>query len=263
MNSSFKDRMEKLGITPSRSLSQNFLMDGSIADRMIEAANISKKETVLEVGPGLGILTERLEPSAGALILIEKDDDLYEYLKGEFSSENVKIIHGDVLDIALPKFDKVVSNLPFSISSPITFKLLGRDFKSGILTYQKEYADRMIAKYGEKNYSRLSVMVSTHAEVEKLFNIRKDKFYPNPKVDATVLRLIPKEPTFDLKYPEIFSEVVRQLFSYRRKMIRNALNTGFGIEKNKDIPYQNKRVGNLKPEQINEITNYLVEKDFL
>lgn len=263
MNSSYKDKMDKLGITPSKSLGQNFLIDEGLACRIVDAAKISKDETVLEIGPGLGVLTEKLESISGKLILVERDDDLFRYLKGKFSLENVEIIHGDVLNIDLPNFDKVVSNLPFSISSPITFKLLDQDFKTGVLTYQKEYADRMVAKVGEKNYSRLSVMVSTNADVKRLFNIPKDRFYPPPKVDATVLKIIPKEPSFELKYPEIFKEVVRQLFNYRRKMIRNALNIGFGIEKDKDIPYQKNRVGNISPEQINEITNYLVEKNIL
>ncbi len=255
--------MDKLGITPSKSLGQNFLIDEGLACRIVDAAKISKDETVLEIGPGLGVLTEKLESISGKLILVERDDDLFRYLKGKFSLENVEIIHGDVLNIDLPNFDKVVSNLPFSISSPITFKLLDQDFKTGVLTYQKEYADRMLAEVGEKNYSRLTVMVSTHAEVERLFDIPKDRFYPSPKIDATVVKLTPKEPDFNLKYPDVFSEVVRQLFSYRRKMIRNALNVGFGIEKNKDIPYQDKRVGNLSPVQINEITNYLVKKKIL
>lgn len=263
MDSSLKEHMEELGITPTQSLGQNFLTDENIANRIVNSAEIKEDETIVEIGPGLGILTERLVKVAGELIIIEKDKKLYEHLENKYTPKGVKVIHGDVLDVDLPEFDKVVSNLPFSISSPITFKLLEQDFKSAVLTYQKEYADRMVAKVGEKNYSRLSVMVSTHTDVNRLFNIPKDRFYPSPKVDATVLKLIPKEPDFDLKYPKVFEEVVRQLFSYRRKMIRNALNTGFGIEKDEKIPYQNKRVGNISPEQINEITDYLVENNVL
>ncbi len=264
MDISLKTRLKKLGITPSKALGQNFLIDTNIAQKIVGSADISKDNTVIEIGPGLGILTDRLVEVANDLILIEKDKKLSRYLRDKYQSyKKVNVISRDVLDLPLPPFDRIVSNLPFSISSPLTFKILEYDFKSGILTYQKEYADRMVADPGEKDYSRLSVMIDTFAEVEKLFDISKKSFYPRPSVDSTVLRLIPRQPNFDLQYPDAFSKVVSQLFNYRRKMIRNSLKTGFEIDETKDIPYQDKRVGNLTPEQINEIVKHLVRNDLV
>ncbi len=264
MHNKLKQILQELGITPSKTLGQNFMVNKNIADKIVDSAEISKDETILEIGPGLGVLTDRLLKQSGELVLVEKDDDLYHYLQDRYSSNcGIKIIHGDILEIDLPAFDKIVSNLPFSISSPITFKILKHGFRCGVLTYQKEYADRLIAKPGEKNYSRLSVMVSTYTRAEKLFDIKRDSFYPQPRVDSTVVKFTPSQPDFELKYPETFTEVVRELFNYRRKMIRNALKTGFKLELIEDVPYDDKRVGNLTPEQINEITEYLVENDIV
>lgn len=264
MNEKVKNRLNKIGVTATKGLGQNFLNDDSIAERIVESAEISSDETILEIGPGLGILTDIIVKKAKRTVLIEKDEVIVGYLEGRYSDKNIDVIHRDVLDVELPEFDKVISNLPFNISSPVTFKLLQHDFEYGILTYQKEYADRMCAKIGDDNYSRLSVMVSTHADIERLFDISKNSFYPPPKVDATVLKLIPREPKFELKHPEVFEDVVRELFNYRRKTIRNGLRNGFDIDiKPEDVPYGRKRVEKLSPEMISELTDYLVENDLI
>ncbi|MBS3782672.1 MAG: ribosomal RNA small subunit methyltransferase A, partial [Candidatus Thermoplasmatota archaeon] len=262
MEKSVKDRLRKLGVKPTKGLGQNFLEEGNIAKKIVKHANITKSDKILEIGPGLGVLTDYIVERAGKTILIEKDKGLTSYLEGRYSNYEIEIIQGDVLEVELPDFDSVVSNLPFSISSPVTFKLLKCDFKVGILTYQQQFAERMTAKVGEKEYSRLSVMVSVYAEVEKLFNISKKSFHPPPKVDASVIRLIPSKPDFDLKNQEIFSKVVKELFNYRRKKIKNALKTGLDVKAEK-VPYRDKRVGNLSPEQINEVVNHLIEKESL
>lgn len=254
--------MEKIGIRPTRSLGQNFLRDESIAEREVNAAGITKKDTVLEIGPGLGVLTDEIVELAGKTILVEKDERLASYLKGRYEEYDVDIIEGDILDIEIPQFDKVVSNLPFSISSPITFKLLEQEFDVGVLMYQKQFADRMRARVNEDDYCRLSVMVSTLADVERLFDIPRDSFYPPPNVDATVVRLIPGEPSFDLQYEKTFASVVKELFNYRRKKIRNGLETGFGVDVD-DVPYGERRVETLTPEQIAELTEYLVENGII
>ncbi len=262
MDKSVKNRLRKLGIRPTKSLGQNFLENWNIAKKIVEYANINSSDKILEIGPGLGILTDFIVERAGKTILIEKDKKLTSYLEGRYSKYELEINEGDVLEIELPNFDKVISNLPFSISSPITFKLLKCDFKMGILTYQKQFADRMLAEVGEEEYSRLSVMVSVNAEVEKLFNISKESFYPPPKVDATVIRLIPSEPGFVIQNEEIFSKVVKELFNYRRKKIKNALDTGLDVDID-DVPYEDKRVGNISPEQINEIVNHLIKEGMI
>ncbi|MEF8831891.1 MAG: 16S rRNA (adenine(1518)-N(6)/adenine(1519)-N(6))-dimethyltransferase RsmA [Candidatus Thermoplasmatota archaeon] len=262
MEKNVKDRLRRLGVRPTKSLGQNFLEDGNIAKKIVDSANIRTSDKILEIGPGLGVLTDFIVERAGKTILIEKDKDLTSYLEGRYSNYDINIIQEDVLELEIPDFDKIVSNLPFSISSPITFKLLKYDFKGGVLTYQKQFAERMLAQVGEEEYSRLSVMVSVYAEVEKLFHISKKSFYPPPEVDASVIRLIPSEPKFDLKNEELFSKVVKELFNYRRKKIKNSLETGLDL-KDESIPYGDKRVGNISPEQINEIVTYLIDEEII
>ncbi len=228
----------------------------------MNAADVKEEDTVLEIGPGLGTLTDEIVEVAGKTIAVEKDEKLVGYLAGRYKDYDFQIIEGDVLDIDIPDFDKVVSNLPFSISSPVTFKLLEHDFDLGILTYQKQFADRMRASVGEEGYCRLSVMVSTLAEVECLFDISRNQFYPPPNVDATVIRLTPTEPEFDLHYPKTFASVVKELFNYRRKKIKNSIETGFDVEI-EDVPYGERRVETLTPEQIAELTEYLIENDII
>lgn len=265
MRYNVKSRLDKLGIRPERSLGQNFLEDTDIAKKIVRAGHISSDETVLEIGPGLGVLTDELLKDAGDVILIEKETALVGYLEGRYEDHDCRVIEGDVLDLELPYFDKVVSNLPFSISSPITFRLLKKDLELGVLTYQKEYADRMTAEVGSEDYSRLTVMVSTYADVQRLFDISRQEFFPPPKVDCSVIRLIPKEPGFEIKDRELFSEVTKVLFNYRRKMIKNGLSEGFELKRSdlEDIPHSKRRVGNISPEQISEIAGRLMDEGLL
>ncbi|MFO7990804.1 MAG: 16S rRNA (adenine(1518)-N(6)/adenine(1519)-N(6))-dimethyltransferase RsmA [Thermoplasmata archaeon] len=265
MVGSIKNKLIELGIRPSKKMGQNFLSDVNIAEKQVKAADLDENDTVLEIGPGIGTLTEEIVERVGEAILVEKDEVLYGYLEGRYGSDDVEIIQADILDVELsdlPPFNKIVSNIPFNISSPLTFKLLEYDFDCAILMYQKEYAERLVAKMGEENYSRLSVMVSTKAKVQRLFTVPRHCFYPPPNVDAEVVELIPTEPDFDLHYPEAFSAVVRELFNYRRKMIKNALKNGFDIEI-KDCPFQKYRVENLSPEEICRIVDYLVEEGLI
>ncbi len=265
MVGSIKNKLIELGIRPSKKMGQNFLTDTNIAERQVEAAELNENDSVLEIGAGIGTLTEEIVERAGKAILVEKDEVLFGYLEGRFGSKNVEVIQADILDIelsSLPTFNKIVSNIPFNISSPLTFKILEEDLECAVIMYQKEYAERLVAKVSEGNYSRLSVMVSTKAKVHRLFTVPRHCFYPPPNVDAEVVKLVPSPPDFHLKYPKAFSAVVRELFNYRRKMIKNALKNGFHIEV-EDAPFQKYRVENLSPEEINRIVEYLVEDGFL
>jgi len=260
MEETVKSRLKRLGIYPSQSLGQNFLKNDTTARRIVEAAGLSSSDIVLEIGPGFGVLTDRIVEKAARLIMVEKDESLIGYLKGRYQDEDIEVIKADVLELDLPPFDKVISNLPFSISSPVTFKLLQEDFDRGVLTYQKEFAQRMVAEPGGEEYSRLSVMVSTLAELEMLFDISRHDFYPPPRVDASVLRMFPSRPDFKMRDERIFSEVVKALFNHRRKKIRNSLDIAYDIrDKKEEIPYGERRVGNLSPREINEVVNYLMD----
>ena len=246
----------------SQKLGQNFLIDSKTAEREIKYADITNDDIVLEIGPGKGILTKLLANSAKKVIAIEIDKNLIDRLKKSIP-DNVEIIHGDCVKIdfnMLPKFDKIVSNLPFQISSPITFKFLEHDFKLAVLIYQKEFADRMIAKAGSKNYSRLSVGIYYKTKCELLETIPKTSFRPQPKVDSCIIRLAPrKTPPFEVLNEIFFQKLTKNLFNNRRKKIKNTLENNYDILLD-GIPYLEKRVENLTPEQIGELSNILYKR---
>lgn len=242
-----------------KSLGQNFLINKNVAVREVSYATISKKDVVLEVGPGKGILTKLLAEKAKKVVAIEIDDKLIKKLKEKLPN-NVELIHNDVLKVdfnKIPKFNKIVANLPFQISSPVTFKFLEHGFDLAVLVFQKEFANRMNAICGSKDYSRLSVGVYYKAKCEVLEIIPKTCFKPQPKVDSCVIRLTKrKTPPFFVRDETFFFNLTKNLFNHRRKKIKNILNNLYHIKKN-DIPYLDKRVEELIPEQIGELSNIL------
>ena len=244
-----------------KKLGQNFLIDHNVAEREVEYAKITRKDIVLEIGSGAGILTNKLAKKAKKVIAVEIDEKLVEALKRTLP-QNVELIHADALKIdftTLAKFNKIVSNLPFQISSPITFKFLDCDFEMAVLIYQKEFADRMVAKPGSKDYSRLSVGTYYRAHCKILETIPKTLFQPQPKVDSCMIKLIPrKSPPFSVVNEPFYFDIVNTLFSYRRKKIETTLRKAYGKLK-KDLPYLDKRVEELTPEQMGELSNILFE----
>jgi 16S rRNA (adenine1518-N6/adenine1519-N6)-dimethyltransferase len=149
--------LKRYRILPSKARGQNFLVDDAIAKRIVDEAHIKSSDVVLEIGPGLGALTTQLLKKNCKVIAIEKDRRLIKFLSDRFSTENLEIINADVLKVQLPDFDVVVSNVPYVISSPLTFKLLRIGFSRGVLTFQEEFARRLVSEPGDWDYSRLSV----------------------------------------------------------------------------------------------------------
>jgi len=200
-----------------------------------------------------------LVQGAKKVIAVEIDKKLVEKLKKTLP-ENVELINNDILKIDLknlPKFNKVVSNLPFQISSPFTFKLLKYDFELAILIYQKEFADRMVAKPKTSSYSRLSVNVHYYADCEILEVVSKSCFRPQPKVDSRMIKLIPRmNPAFNVDDENFFFDLTKNLFNFRRKKIGTIINYLYDFEY-KDVPFIEKRVEELTPEQIGDLSNYL------
>jgi 16S rRNA (adenine1518-N6/adenine1519-N6)-dimethyltransferase len=248
----------------TKKLGQNFLIDKKVAQREVFYADINNNDVVLEIGPGKGILTKLLAKKAKKVISIEIDEKLIKNLVKSLPN-NVELIHGDALKIDfnnLPKFNKIVSNLPFQISSPITFKFFEYDFSLAILIYQKEFAERIIAVPGNKNYSRLSVTVYYKAKSELLENISKNCFNPKPKVDSCMIKLIPrKKPPFELIDEKKFFDLVKIMFNNRRKKIKNVIKKVDNIEL-KDLPYLENRIEQLSPEQIGELCNLIVKNNY-
>jgi 16S rRNA (adenine1518-N6/adenine1519-N6)-dimethyltransferase len=242
-------------------LGQHFLTDPQIADREISYASVTTDDTVLEIGPGRGILTLPLAKLAKQVVAIEIDPKLCSHLQ-TIIPENVTLIAGDVLRVdlsTLPLFSKIIANLPFQISSPITFKLLEYPFMKAVLIYQKDFAERMVAPPGTPAYSRLSVHVFYQAHCRILETISRQCFSPAPEVDASIVELVPrKHPPFPVKDSRFFLELTKQLFLHRRKKIRTILRGIYGEVQ--DLPYLENRVEELSPGQIGELSDLLLLK---
>ncbi|KXA92175.1 hypothetical protein AKJ64_03825 [candidate division MSBL1 archaeon SCGC-AAA259E17] len=269
-----KKIIEKYDLELKKNLGQSHLVEEEILKRMIDYADISLGDIVLEIGSGLGNLTELLIERAGKVIAIEKDARLADILVNRLDDvENLEVVREDILEIELPKFDKAVANLPYSISSPFTFKLVESGFDLGVFTYQKEFAQRMVAPPSTKNYSRLSVNLSYLAQVELLEEVPPDAFIPQPEVWSSVVKIRPREPAFEVKDEELFFRVVQGAFRHRRKKIKNSLfysfeeiipNSGLSKEQKRDFideaiseELANSRPDNISPEDFGEISNCL------
>ncbi len=212
-----------------KKMGQHLLVNVNILKREVEYAYLNKNDIVLEIGAGLGNLTYFLAKKAKKVVAIEKDKRLAEILEKRFKDfGNVEVVVGDALEIDYPPFNKIVSNIPYLISSQITFRILRENFDIAVLTYQKEFAERLVAKPGTKNYSKLSVACYFYAKAKILEYIPRTVFFPKPKVDSAVVEIIKRDkPKFDID-EKLYFKIVKGVFSYRRKTLKNALiNAGF------------------------------------
>ncbi|MDD4566924.1 Ribosomal RNA small subunit methyltransferase A [Methanoculleus chikugoensis] len=208
---------------------QHFLVDRRAVEKIAGFVEVSGRR-VLEIGPGEGILTRALLDRGATVIAVEIDPALVEELEIAFADEieegRLEIIHGDAKKVDIPPFDIVVANLPYSVSSKLTFRLLEIGFEVAILMYQKEFARRMIAPPGTPNVGRLSVMVQTYASVKPLLDLGPGSFRPQPQVRSWVVRITPHEPPYPVADRRVYADVVRVLFSHRRKTVRKGLRSG-------------------------------------
>lgn len=242
------------GIVPKKSKGQNFLIDGRVADRHIAYTGIREGDRVLEVGPGLGILTERMADLPCELTCIELDDILAEYISQTFG-DRLRLIHGDAVKVDFPEFDVFVSNLPYSVSTPIIFKLLDHRFRTAVVMVQKEFADRMVADVGSPDYSRLTVNLFYRADCEVMETVPASRFNPRPKVDSALVRITPRKAPFDVIDERLFFKVTEITFNHRRKKIGTSLKAAGLLRPEWDVPYLDERVENLRPAEIAEIAD--------
>lgn len=216
---------------------QNFLHDRHWIERIAKAVNATEGDDIVEIGPGQAALTRELIAGAGKVRAVEIDRDLAAWLKETFP-ESLSLIEADALTLDWTQVAKndnlrVVGNLPYNISSPLLFKLLeaADHVKDQHFMLQKEVVDRMVAQHGSKTYGRLSVMLQWRYRMQKLFDVPPGAFNPPPKVMSSVVRMIPKAkeevPSVDF---ELFSSVVANAFSQRRKTVRNALSALLSAE---------------------------------
>src|SRR5438445_11322758 len=214
-----------LGVRPRRRMGQHFLIDARVAARQVAHAQIRRSEVVLEIGPGLGVLTRLLAERAKRVVAIEADRRFAEYLRRTLP--DVEVISGDALKVEWPPFDVLASNLPYQISSPLTSRLLAHAFDRAILMYQWEFARRMRAKPGTADYSRLTVGVYRRAACEILERVPRNAFYPQPRVDSAIVSPVPTPSPFPLEEPGRFDAVVDALFAHRRQTAANGLQHGW------------------------------------
>ena len=208
---------------------QNFLTDASVIHQIIEAINPSRTDNMVEIGPGLSALTEPLIARLGHLTVIELDRDLAARLRNKYAPEVLTVVQGDALDVDLRAFGqqiRLVGNLPYNISTPLLFACMNaadQIFDQHFML-QREVVERMVAKVGDSDYSRLSVMLQYRYQMQKLFDVSPTAFEPAPKVVSAVVRMRPLASTrVRAKDEALLSQVVKRAFAQRRKMLRGAL----------------------------------------
>ena len=252
-----------------KSLGQNFLIDDNIINKITEITEI-KEKNVLEVGPGSGILTNKiLEKKPNTLIVIEKDDSLANKLKNKYD-EKINVINDDILRIDETQLNKkkliVFGNLPYNISTEILCKWIlniHEDnfwFECLILMFQKEVADRIIAKFNTKNYGRLSILANWKLDISKIIDIGPNCFIPKPKIDSTLLFFKPKKNFYQLNDPKILEKITRIFFMHRRKMIKKPYNNLFNG--NLEIASKLKIDLNLRPQNLDFSTYYKLTNEY-
>jgi len=262
----------KLIQKPKKSLGQNFLIDKNIINKITKILNITNKNTILEIGPGYGILTKSIsEMRPKKIFAVEKDKKLAFLLKEKFQDdENIKIINQDIFNIIDNNNfgEKVIvfGNLPYNVSTRIlaSFIMLQKWppwYDALIFMFQKEVADRIIAKSKTKEFGRLSILSNWRLSIKKHFDISKNCFFPKPKINSTLLSFVPKKVNhYDLKNPKNLEIVTRTLFSNRRKMINKNFNKLFkkriSTIKNFDIDL------NKRPEELNNEVFYKIAMQY-
>jgi len=208
---------------PSKKLGQHFLKDLAIADAIVSAADLDGTDSVLEPGAGHGVVTRLLEAKASHVIAVEKDRRLVAELRKDFfKSPSVEIIEGDVLKTRLPAFNRVVGTPPYNISSKLVLLLQGSQFTKAHLVFQKEFADRLLAHPGTPDYGRLSVTAQRKMTIRSLMLVSREAFTPKPKIDSVLVSFEPRPYSTDAD-AMILTDMVRGIFTQRRRLVRGAL----------------------------------------
>lgn len=236
-----REILQKHGFSFKKSLGQNFLTEPNILQKIVATAEIDEHTNVIEVGPGIGALTEHLARAAHQVLAFEIDDRLIPVLEDTLSPyDNIKVVHNDILKVDLKKetayFDqampiKVVANLPYYITTPIMMHILESDLAVDemVVMMQREVADRISAKPGTKAYGSLSIAVQYYMEASTAFIVPKTVFVPQPNVDSAILRLIRREtPAVEVTNENEFFKLTKAAFNMRRKTLWNNLLSSYG-----------------------------------
>ena len=223
---------------PKKQLGQNFLVNPEVLEIIVQAGELTDTDTVIEIGAGLGCLTDALARHAKRVVAVEVDELLYKALASQFSTDShIQLLNADILKLELdsllcrdttsaPTTFKVIANLPYSITTPILWKLLDhhKQIHSCVLMMQKEVAERIVAEPGGKDYGALTIGVAYRTDATLIATLSPENFYPAPKVDSALLKLTMREnPKVRVENEEFFFKVVRTAFRTRRKMLKNTL----------------------------------------
>jgi len=253
-------------IRPKKRLSQNFVIDPSLIGKILTRIKNCNYRKVLEIGGGIGTLTLLLSNVAEEVVTVEVDKKLVTVLEKEVASKrsNVKVVHGDILKVykELGSFDAVVSNIPYHISSKVLFILTEMTFREALLTFQKEFADRLLARPDGADYGRLTVMANFYFDIEYLGTYPPTSFYPPPKVYSALVSL--KKKTIHIDVPlEFFQDTVRKLFTLKNRTLRTVLKNIIPADKyTSELPselkkYMKRRVRSLSLGELIEIASIL------
>ena len=230
-------------VKSKKSLGQNFLVDNNILKKIVDVGKISKIDSVIEIGPGTGNLTNYIIDSQPKdITVVEKDSNLVKILKNKFNNK-INIINDDVLELDENFYKKkftVFGNLPYNISTQILANWCLNNnlrFKRLILMFQKEVADRIIAKVNTKEYSRITILANWKFDIKKIFDVSPNCFFPRPKIESTLLEFLPKTDYIKIRNPKYLEKITKIFFSQRRKMIKKNFMKLF-----KDSNYMSKKL---------------------
>lgn len=278
--STIRDIKERYGFKLSKSLGQNFLTDKNIIDKIIEATQITGEDLVIEIGPGIGVLTAEAAQLAAKVVAVEIDQNLIPILRETLGGfDNVEIIHQDVLKTDLNQIiqssgcrhARIIGNLPYYITTPIIMALLENHVMADSITImmQKEVADRIKSQPSSKSYGALSVAVQYYCTVDSVAIVPKEVFVPVPKVDSAVLRLnIRREKPVELVDEEMFFRCIKAGFGQRRKTLSNSL-MGIGSVTKEDVKAalaacgidEKRRAETLSLDEFADLANYFSKRE--
>ena len=266
--------VRRAGVRGDPDRDQHFLVDDRVLERLPGyLPDDAETDHVLEIGPGAGALTDRLLEVADRLTVVERDPTLAAFLEREFADAvetgRLTVVEGDALEVELPPFTASVSNLPYGVSSELAFRLLPEG-RPTVLMFQREFAERMAADPGTDDYGRLSVTAGHYAEVEVVEPVPKEAFSPAPAVESAVVRTTPRTPAYEVPDDDRFMDLVRAVFTQRRKTMRNAVrNTAHisGLEdpdavvEAADESLMSKRAGEVSPAEFARLARTAAEAE--
>ncbi len=248
--------LTRYAIRPKKNRGQNFLADPAVLRRAVACADLAAGDTVLEIGAGIGNLTQFLVARAGQVVAIEQDRQFARCLKPlQRRHGHLRVLWGDALAVDFPRFDKVVANLPYQVALPIVFKLLNQRFERAVLMLPKRLGQRLCAPVGQKGYCRIGVAVGRLAQAEWIESVGKDAFWPRPEVDSALVLIKRTKPKFAVPSEAFFRQVLESLFARRQEQVQQIVPAAALARLSKKI--KSKPVYTVTPREFGEITRAL------